>query len=121
MSEDLRPGDLRLLTEALPAGGAVVSATGEIDIANALHLEETLVAASGRVEAGAPAVLDLSGVIFMDSTGLGALNSARRQAEERGVAWRLCGLQAPVERILDLTGVSELFAVFPDRDAAVAG
>jgi anti-sigma B factor antagonist len=120
MSEDLRPGQLRLRTEPLGAGGVVVTAAGEIDIATARELEATLTTAAAPLAAGDPAVLDLADVGFMDSTGLGALNAARREAEERGVAWRLCAAQAPVRRLLDLTGVGELFAVFPDRASALA-
>lgn len=121
MTEDVRPGQLRLDAEHLPSGETVLTAVGEIDIATAPDLREALESAAGRATPGAGAVLDLAGVIFMDSTGLGALNAARVQAEALGVAWRLAGLQPPVRRLLDLTGVGDLFAVFPDRESALAG
>jgi anti-anti-sigma factor len=53
--------------------------------------------------------LDLSGVTFIDSSGLGMLILARRQAELHGVALTLEGVPAQVERVLDATGLASTF------------
>jgi anti-sigma B factor antagonist len=120
VSEDLRPGALRLSVERPAAGALVVRAAGEIDIATAPALLRVLAEATGQARSGEVAVLDLTEVSFLNSTGLGALVAARRDAEGRGVSWRLCGLQPAVQRVLELTGILGLFAVYGDLAAALA-
>lgn len=120
MSDDSQPGILRLDVQRLPAGGVVVSAAGEIDISTAPQLRATLLQVADAPAADGPAVLDLTEVSFLDSTGLGALNVARQYSRDRGLAWRLCGLQPMVRRVFELTGVVQIFAVYSDVAAAVA-
>jgi anti-sigma B factor antagonist len=64
-------------------------------------------------------VVDLAGVPFMDSTGLGVLVGALARARE---ADRRLVLAAPTDRIvrlLRLTGLDGQFEVAPDVAAAV--
>ena len=62
---------------------SVVSVTGEVDVHSAPRLREGV---SAELAGDAAAVIvDLSEVGFLDSTGLGALVSARTTAGERGV------------------------------------
>jgi anti-sigma B factor antagonist len=83
-----------------------IALTGELDLANAPMVEDELT----RVE-GSDAVaiiVDLSGLTFIDSTGIRLLVSA--QARARSDAGRLTLLrgQAPVQRVFELSGVAEL-------------
>ena len=55
--------------------------------------------------------VDLRGVEFMDSTGIGALFRLRRLAEERGGAMRLVAPARPVRRALDVAGLSGLVQI----------
>jgi anti-anti-sigma factor len=55
--------------------------------------------------------VDLGGVEFMDSTGIGALFRLRRLADERGGSMRLLAPQRPVRRALDVAGLSELVTI----------
>jgi anti-sigma B factor antagonist len=76
---------------------------GELDLANAAELQREL----ERVEASdvESIVLDLSGLTFMDSTGVQLLLSAH--ARSRADADRLVLLRGPVavQRVLKLSGV----------------
>lgn len=88
----------------------VVVASGELDIAT---VEELSAAARAALETTASTlVLDFGGVTFVDSTGLGALVRLRKEAEHRGLGLRLEGVRPEVRRVLDLTGLSE---IFPDQ------
>jgi anti-anti-sigma factor len=121
--DEAQAGLLQLAVEETDAGAVVVTAVGEIDISTAKQLEQTLIQALDTAGPGGPlsgvAVLDLSQVSFLDSTGLAALVGARAHAAGLGRAWRLCGLQHSVERVLVITGMSDVFGIYPDLHAAV--
>jgi anti-anti-sigma factor len=48
--------------------------------------------------------LDLAGVEFIDSAGLGALLSTRERAEVRRIGFTISRPSPPVRRLLELTG-----------------
>lgn len=53
-------------------------------------------------------VLDVGGVGFIDSAGLGALLSIRDRTKQLGIEMSLVNVPKPVRRILDLSGTSVL-------------
>ena len=60
-----------------------------------------------------PVVGDLSGAAFVDSSILGAVLDARRQAHERGLGFAVAlsdGAQ-PVQRVLEVTGMTAVFPI----------
>ena len=80
---------------------------GELDMAAALRLEpelERLLAAAG-VRA---LVLDLDGVGFVDSTGLGALLSIKDRATQLGIGFQIASASESVRRVLELTGTGSV-------------
>ncbi len=58
-------------------------------------------------------VVDLSNVDFLDSTGLGSLIGAHRRTAERGASFRLIVKDGPISRLLNITGLIAVFAVYP--------
>ena len=89
-------------------GDHLVEISGELDLASA---DQFLAAVSEAAEAATLLLLDLGAVSFMDSTGLGALIKVRNLVVDRGGEVRLTAVSAAVERVLDLTGMSEVFGV----------
>ncbi|MFF9392011.1 STAS domain-containing protein [Streptomyces griseoluteus] len=66
--------------------------------------------------------LDLSGVSFCDSAGLNVLLGARRQAEASGAVLVLARVPEPLQRILEMTGVTQLLRVYDTvTDAEAVG
>ena len=59
-------------------------------------------------------MLDLSGVTFMDSSGLGVVLGRYKLMKERGGSVRIQGASRPVERILKMAGV---YALLGQQDA----
>lgn len=59
-------------------------------------------------------VLDLSGVSFMDSSGLGVVLGRYKLLKERGGSMRIRGASRPVGRILKMAGV---YALLGQQDA----
>ena len=93
--------------------------TGEIDHHAARRLREAI---DMEVFRALPSVLtiDLSGVGFMDSAGLGLILGRLNLMTGRHGVLRLLGLRPPVARILSLAGVERLPGlILPGRDAAL--
>jgi anti-sigma B factor antagonist len=94
-------------TETRDDGGCTVSVSGEVDIAT---VEEFVEAAEACLNGGATIVeIDLGGVTFIDSSGLGALVRIRNQAREGGAEVLLANVPATVDRLLEVTGLAAAF------------
>lgn len=86
----------------------VLAVEGDIDLANA----QKLVAAAAPLLAAddrSPVLLDLAGVTFLDSTGIGALLEVRNQALVAERHTEIVAMSGAVERVLELAGLSHLF------------
>ena len=101
------------IQESSSDSSRIVTVSGEIDLASAPKLETALVA-----EADQTVIVDLLEVGFMDSTGLRSLLSARDALEEGGGRLLLVFGEGPVERILELTGLTDRFEHVPSLEAA---
>jgi anti-sigma B factor antagonist len=64
-------------------------------------------------------VLDLSGVAFLDSSGLGALVSILKALGTQG-SLAVCGAQGSVLALFKLTRMDKVFAIHADRAEALA-
>ena len=104
-------------TEQLENGAPVVSVMGEVDLATAPALEQTLlgVAENGTGEV----IVDLTGCTFLDSRGLGALLATRGRLEHSNRRLALVVSNRNVMRIFQITEFDELFAIYPTLAAAV--
>jgi anti-anti-sigma factor len=79
----------------------IVRVTGEIDMATAPALERCLTGLAGD------AVVDFSGVRFMDSTGVAVLARAMKRASDHDVTFSVRGLRPALRQVLDITGLAE--------------
>jgi anti-sigma B factor antagonist len=77
-------------------------------------------AAIARVADCSAVVVDLSGVAFIDSSGLGALIGAIRRLREVGGAVALCSARKPVDRVLRVAGVDRIVTLAGSVSEAVA-
>jgi anti-sigma B factor antagonist len=86
-------------------GVATVTVAGSIDLESKAALRTA--GQSAMDGAGVTTlVLDLAGVQFMDSTGVGTLVELSSYAEERGITFQICDPAPRVERVLTSTGRS---------------
>ena len=101
-------------------GTQIVSVTGEVDLSSVPWLAEVIRRAKEQA-GGEPShvVVDLSEVAFMDTAGLEVLleewNSSRR------LDGRMCLVapEGPLTRLLEVSGLGELFDLYAEMDAAV--
>lgn len=104
-------------TESMRGEVAVIALRGEIDLAVSPQLRELLQA---KAEARCPAlVLDLSGVEYIDSSGLATLVEYCRHARDFGGAFGLAALQPRVRTILEIVRLHEFLPLHADVEAAV--
>jgi anti-sigma B factor antagonist len=112
-----RPHSLEVVDAGL-RGAPGVAIRGEIDIAAVPELEHALDIAI--FESTGAFVLDLSGVGFLDSTGLRLVLRWRAllAREERALA--IVCPPGPVRRLFDVAGIADLLFLFESREAAAA-
>ncbi|CAN5249177.1 anti-sigma factor antagonist BldG [soil metagenome] len=98
-------------------GWSVLAVGGEIDVATAPRLREQLI---GLVTGGRHRiVVDLGGVDFIDSTGLGVLIGALKRVRSRNGELVLVCTDARVLKVFDITGLDQVFRLVPSVDVAV--
>ncbi|GAA0444725.1 hypothetical protein Aca07nite_53950 [Actinoplanes capillaceus] len=100
-----------------PPNTAVLVLRGSLDIDTAPALKANL---SRLVERPAPrVVVDVSGLDFCDSMGVGVLVTAHGRAAERGGWVRLASPSGFLRRLFDTLGLSDYLPMFPDVAAAL--
>ncbi|MBD0746353.1 STAS domain-containing protein [Streptomyces sp. CBMA152] len=111
-----------MVNETEQGGWAVVCVRGELDLVTAPQVRQAVheAVAAGRRDL----VLDLSGVLFCDSSGVGVLIASRRLIRScQGRLRLILPARGAVEgshvnRVLAALGVRRLFDVYGDVDAA---
>lgn len=107
MNQNLDPG-LEAHTRRNDTASIVVF-RGDLDLASV----ETFTTVVDRTIAEQPSgiELDLSGLDFIDSSGVGAYVSAFRRARNKGIKLWIGGRSPQVDRVLELSGVENALAV----------
>lgn len=93
-----------------------LTVAGEIDLSNAENLYKALTEA---LAPGAPVIVDLSGVGFMDSRGLAALVRARHEALDGATVPILLITSESVARVIEIAGAEGILPVYRDQTEAL--
>ncbi len=91
-------------------GATVVRVVGEVDVDTAAGLVE---AVRPCLANGEHVELDLAGMEFIDSTGLGNLVRLRKEAARTGATLTLKNVSASAYRLFEVTGLIHFFGVHP--------
>ena len=97
----------------------VIRIRGDLDLLAVERLRDALLDATSRDDPR-QVVVDLTGVTFIDSTGLGVLVGARTRLLDRGVPLRLVVDAEQLLRTLRISSLARLFTVHRTLDEAVA-
>ncbi len=101
-----------------PQGGVIVlRPVGRIDNDTSLKFQDRLLK---HVEAGASALVDLSGVEFISSAGLAALMTAAKQAKVKSGRIAVASLRPVVQEIFAISRFSRVVAVYATTAEGVA-
>jgi len=106
------------VTAASDGTTQVFALGGTLDIATSPTLRAALMEAADRDRH--EIVVDLTSLEFLDSTGLGALIGAHKRAVEHDGGVRLVAHEGQILRLLRITGLLEVFAVYPTVEAALS-
>jgi anti-anti-sigma factor len=104
--------DFRLETIEGERGRVTLRPFGEIDVTSAGQLVDAVV---NRAQPVTECAIDLSGVTFMDSSGIKAIVVCRDSLHRRAAAIHIVGAHDGVAKLLHLTGIDYLL----ERDEAV--
>jgi len=114
----MRSPDLLHLTVEPLEDARLIRARGELDMSSAVALRAELDAARAEL---VTVVLDLSDVIFMDSTGLNLLLEASRSAAVTDWAFFIVRPSTAVRRVIDVSRTADLLTlVEPSAERRVA-
>lgn len=110
MSAGVRPvlesrpvSEEQVVVEVADCGdGVVVRVAGVVDALSLTHVSRTLTDAQ---RGSGPVFVDLAGVTFMDSRGLGSLLAANERSREGAAPIRIFRPSDAVRRLLDVSGV----------------
>ena len=100
---------LRMEREPLSADGCIVAAHGQIDLYSAPTFKEAL--ADAIDDGNTDVVVDLTGVSFMDSTGLGVLVGAHKRLDLLGGSLLVVSPDETIKRVFELVGLSRRFEI----------
>jgi anti-sigma B factor antagonist len=89
--------------------GAVLRVHGEVDVYTSSGLREELYR---LIDGGARRVtLDLSGMDFIDSSGLGVFVGALKRIREQSGELELRSPQPAARKVFDITGLTQVFTI----------
>ncbi len=102
MTATWESGSLDIAVEAA-AAQAICRLRGDLDAGSVPHVRTVL---ADQLDAERDAVVDLSGLRFIDSSGIGALVGAARRYQAAGHSLLLRDPSTSIRRVLEMTGVT---------------
>lgn len=90
----------------------IVALEGEIDLHESQTVKEGI---SPLIEQKLPKIfVDLSGVSYIDSSGIAVLIDGLQRAQAYGGSLLLCGMGEKVKNIFQIARLDQVFPIFPD-------
>lgn len=94
----------------------VVALEGEIDLHESQQVRDGL---SPVIKERHPQILiDLTGVSYIDSSGIAVLIDALQKTQSYGGKLLLCGMRDTVKNIFEIARLDQVFQIYPDRHTA---
>ena len=110
---------LEVQSRQVDNGVTVVAPTGRLDVAGAPALKDAI---SEALKNGPPrVVLDMEGISFVDSTGLGSVIAALKQIRSSQGDLRLAAPNQQVRVVLELTTLDRVFPYYSTVEEALTG
>jgi len=108
-------GGVVLRTQVKVVGGVpVIELKGEIDLSTSPAFKETVyeIIESGKRDI----IIDLDGLEFMDSTGLGVLVAALKKTSMEGGSIRLICSKRNILKVFTITGLDKVFTIYDNLE-----
>ncbi len=104
------------MTETETGSGTILALDGRLDSVTSAEVEARMLAQLGR----GPLVADLTAVRYVSSAGLRVLLKAAKEAKQGNVRFAVCGMQAAVKEVFEVSGFDRIIQVFATRAEAAA-
>ena len=112
----MQPARLDLEKDSASNGSSLVTRlSGKLSLETVHNFIQTM-----RPEPAEHLVLEMSGVSFLDSAGVGALVSLFVHRRNAGKSFAIAGLTQQGNAVLQVAGLTKLLPNFPSVDAALA-
>ena len=89
-------------------GAAVISLSGDVDLDNSPKVRSILL---DCVSTRSAVLVDMSGVSYIDSSGVASLVEAFQAARKGGATFGLCDVSEPALRVLELARLDKVFTI----------
>lgn len=109
---------METVVDRMDAGDTVIHPKGRLNMVTAADLREVI---ASTISAGnVRVVVDLAGVEFIDSSGLGALINGLKTARQAGGDLRIAAPNEQARLVLQLTNLDRVLTPYPTVTAAFA-
>ena len=99
------------------SGYSVVELSGEVDLATSPRARKAILE---RIAAGDGVYVDLSGVSYIDSSGVASLVEGYQQAKNRQLRFGLVGVSKAASSVLELARLDKVFPIYATIDECLA-
>lgn len=99
------------------SGHTAIRCGGEVDLFNAGELKSVLLDCLSK--GSLKLVVNLSGVAYIDSTGIGALLAVLGEVKKRGGQMKLAELSPAVNKVFQLTRLTSFFEIYASEREAL--
>ncbi|MEQ8665756.1 MAG: STAS domain-containing protein [Rhodospirillales bacterium] len=96
----------------------IIAFSGDIDLQSSSQARTVLLDAVSR---GQPLLVDLSGVEYIDSSGVASLVESFQKARKSGLDYVLVSVSDGARRVLELARLDKVFTIVSTIDEATAG
>ncbi|MFH2115189.1 MAG: STAS domain-containing protein [Spirochaetota bacterium] len=100
---------LEPVDSAKPTGLALVLA-GDLDTNSSGEFQSFVLESLSEMKPPSTLILDLSGLTYISSTGVGSLTAILGEAKRRHIALSICGIPKHIWNIIDLLGFTAFFS-----------
>jgi anti-sigma B factor antagonist len=97
-------------------GSPVLDLSGEVDSYNAPKLRDKMINLIDDINPNL--VINLSGVDYIDSTGLGTLVAGLKRAKDKGGNISIICPHEQIFKVFHITGLVRVFTIFPNEESA---
>ncbi len=108
--------DFKIEVHEFDSENIKITLTGRLNALSAPELKRTTADLIGKGHK--KIIVDLSSLLFMDSSGMAALVSGLKATREVDGFFRLFGGQKQVISVLRLTKLDRVFEIYPDEESA---
>lgn len=111
--------DIKIETRQMADGTQAIEVHGEIDVYTSPKVKEII---TELIEKGNYLlIINLEGVRYIDSTGLGVLIGALKKVREKDGCINLVCNNPQIKKIFNITGLVKIFGIFKTEEEALKG